>query len=321
MTSPIRVIGNPVAGNGREPRILVRVESRLRERRADFEVRRTEAPGHATELAREFLAAEPDGILAAVGGDGTVHEIVQAMGASPRKGALCFVPAGGGNDSARTIGSPRGIEAAADLAIDGGEKVLDLGAMDGEFFFNGVGVGLDGATAAKSKEYRRLRGLPAYLAAALATIATYEKPVLKLEGDGFAPWEGKALLCAVGNGPSCGGGFLLTPDASPADGAIDACVIGDLGRLETLANLPKALFGAHRNHPKASFFRGRWFTLGSDRPLFAHADGEIRRPQFPLSFSAVPGVIRVKVPPACPVFRREAATATAVESSPGPSLG
>lgn len=233
----------------------------------------------------------------AVGGDGTVHEIVQAMGAAPGRGVLCFVPAGGGNDAARTIGSPRKVGPAADLAVDGEEKVLDLGAMDGEFFFSGVGVGLDGAAAAKSKEFQRLRGLPAYLAAAVATIVSYEKPILKLEGD-FGSWEGKALLCAVGNGPSCGGGFLLTPDASPSDGALDACVIGDLGRLETLANLPKALFGAHRNHPKARFFRGKGFTLGSDRPLFAHADGEIRKPEFPVRFSVVPAAIRVKVPAA-----------------------
>ncbi|MGH9442829.1 MAG: diacylglycerol/lipid kinase family protein [Thermoanaerobaculia bacterium] len=288
-------MGNPAAGNGREPRRLAKAVARLRERKADFEVCVTTAPGHATELARDFLAAEPDGVLVAVGGDGTVHEIVQAMGSAPGKGALCFVPAGGGNDAARTIGSPRAPEAAVDLALEGAEKVLDLGLFGREFFFNGVGVGLDGATAAKSKEFRRLRGLPAYLAAALATIARYENPVLKLEGDSGC-WEGRALLCAVGNGPSCGGGFLLTPDASPSDGDLDACMLGDFGRLEALANLPKALSGAHRNHPKASFFRGASFALDSDRPLFAHADGEIRRPEFPMKFTVVPGAIRVRAP-------------------------
>ena len=295
MKVPIRVIGNPAAGNGREPKILARVAARLRERGAEFEVRRTEAPGHATELATEFLRSEPDGMIVAVGGDGTVHEVIQAMGAAPLRGVLCYVPAGGGNDAARTIGSPRGIEAAADLAADGGEKVLDLGLFAGEFFFNGVGIGLDGATAAKSKEFRRLRGLPAYLAAAIATIARYENPVLRLEGEAGS-WEGRALLCAIGNGRSCGGGFLLTPDASPSDGLIDACVLGDFGKLESLANLPKALSGAHRNHRKASFFRGASFTLSSDRPLFAHADGEVRKPEFPVRFAAVPSAIRVRVP-------------------------
>ncbi len=289
------MIGNPAAGNGRGSRALGHVESRLRERKADFETRKTEAPGHATDLAREFFAAEPDAVVVAVGGDGTVHEIVQAMGATPRRGVLCFVPAGGGNDACRTIGSPRSVEAAADLAIDGREAVLDAGVLAGEFFFNGVGIGLDGAAAARAKQFRRLRGLPAYMAAAIAAIASYENPVLTLEGEACR-WEGRALLCAIGNGPSCGGGFLLTPDASPSDGELDACVLGDFGRLEALANLPKALSGAHRNHRKASFFRGKSFTLSSDRPLFAHADGEIRQPDFPARFSVVPGAIRVRVP-------------------------
>ncbi len=109
-------------------------------------------------------------------------------------------------------------------------------------------------------------------------------------------WKGRAVLCAIGNGPSCGGGFLLTPDASAADGELDACVLGDFGKLEALANLPKALSGAHRNHRKATFFRGKTFTLDSDRPLFAHADGEIRKPDFPVRFSVVPGAIRVRAP-------------------------
>jgi YegS/Rv2252/BmrU family lipid kinase len=291
------VIGNPAAGNGREPRRLGLVEALLRERKADFEVRRTEAPGHATELAREMLLAEPDGTIVVVGGDGTVHEIVQAMGAAPGRGVLCFVPAGGGNDASRTIGSPSSVIEAAGLAIDGAERRLDLGVLAGEFFFNGVGVGLDGATAAKSKEFRRLRGLPAYLAAAIATIARYENPILKLKGESVS-WEGPAILCAIGNGPSCGGGFRLTPDATASDGMIDACVLGDFGRIEALANLPKALSGSHRKHRKAAFFRGTGFTLSSDRSLFAHADGEIRRPEFPIRFGVAPGAIRVRVPPA-----------------------
>jgi diacylglycerol kinase (ATP) len=292
MKRPIRVVVNPAAGNGRARHAVVVASRKLRSLGADFEIVRTLEPGHATALARDFIAAEPEGVLAVVGGDGTVHEAVQAFGASPGRGLLAFLPAGGGNDAHRTIGSPKSLEQAAAVAVSGAEKRLDLGVFSGEFFFNGVGVGLDGETAARSKRFAHLRGLPAYLAAAIATIAVYEKPLLRLEGGSFR-WEGRGLLCAIGNGPSCGGGFLLTPDASPSDGLLDACVLGDLGRLETLANLPKALYGGHRRHPKATFARSSTFTFWADRPLFAHADGEIRRPDFPVSFSVAPGAIRV----------------------------
>jgi diacylglycerol kinase (ATP) len=292
MKRPIRVVVNPAAGNGRAGHAVAAAARTLRALGADFEIVRTLERGHATELARAFIAAEPEGVLAVVGGDGTVHEAIQAFGANPGQGLLAFLPAGGGNDARRTIGSPKGIEQAAAVAANGLEKTLDLGVFAGEFFFNGVGVGLDGETAARSKEFTRLRGLPAYLAAAIATIARYENPSLRLEGRDFR-WEGPALLCAIGNGPSCGGGFLLTPDASASDGLLDACLLGDFGRLETLANLPRALYGGHRRHPKAAFARSAAFTLASDRPLFAHADGEIRRPDFPVSFSVSPGAIRV----------------------------
>lgn len=296
MKRPIRLVVNPAAGGGGARRDVARAARRLREIGADFDVVRTLAPGHATELARAFIAAEPDGVLAVVGGDGTVHEAVQAFGESPGRGVLAFVPAGGGNDARRTIGSPKTVEAAVETAAGGAEMRLDLGVFGGEFFFNGVGVGLDGETAARSKDFRFLGGLPAYLAAAIATIASYDNPTFQVEC-GSETWEGRGILCAVGNGPSCGGGFLLTPDASASDGALDACVLGDFGRLEALANLPKALFGAHRGHRKARFLRGGEVTLSADRPLFAHADGEIRRPEFPLRFSVVPAAVRAAIPP------------------------
>jgi YegS/Rv2252/BmrU family lipid kinase len=286
------VIVNPAAGNGRARSQAAAVARRLRERGADFEIVRTLAPGHATELAGEFAAAEADGVVAVLGGDGTVHEVVQALGRNGGRGVLAFLPGGGGNDAARTIGSPKALLDAVDVACSGAEKRLDLGVFAGELFFNGVGIGLDGAAAARSKEFTRLRGLPAYLVSAIATIATFDPPVLALTAEGFRREE-PALLCAIGNGPSCGGGFLLTPEARADDGLLDACFFGRLGRWKTLATLPKALTGGHLRHPRAAFARSAAFTVSADRPLFAHADGEIRRPEFPVSFSVLPGAIRV----------------------------
>src|SRR5437016_2070849 len=106
MNRPIRVVVNPAAGNGRAGRSAVAAARTLRALGADFEIVRTLEPGHATELAAEFIAAEPDGVLAVVGGDGTVHEAVQAFGRAPGRGVLAFIPAWGGNDARRTIGSP-----------------------------------------------------------------------------------------------------------------------------------------------------------------------------------------------------------------------
>ncbi len=299
------MIVNPAAGNGRAAAIGRRVAAHLHARGAGYELLETRGRGHAGELAGEFLAENEHGVVVAVGGDGTVHEVVQGFGAFPGRGSLCFVSGGGGNDAARTFGVPRQPERAAELALTGAEELFDLGSLDGDLFVNGVGIGLDGETAERAKEFKRLRGLPAYLAAALVTVARYRHPRFRLEGGGGV-WEGRGLLCAVGNGPSCGGGFLLTPDATPRDGLLDACALGELTKLETLANLPKALFGAHRDHPKARFFRGESFTLAADPPVLGHADGEVFHPQFPVKFSVLPAAIRVRVParpPSEPVAR------------------
>jgi YegS/Rv2252/BmrU family lipid kinase len=288
------VIINPSSGRGRGAAAGRRTLARLKEKGRAFDSISTKEPGHARELAQRFFEAEENGLLLAVGGDGTIHEVAQAMGANPLRGCLAFIPAGSGDDAARTIGIPRKLETAVDAAIGDKEKILDLGLFGGEFFFNGVGIGLDGESAARVRSFRRLRGFPAYLAAALATLAHYENPRIRIGVGGETVWDGSALLCAVGNGPSCGGGFLLTPDADPADGELDLCVLGDFGRLEALLNLPLALSGGHRHHPKARFFRGTRFSLEANIPLFAHADGEIRRPEFPVEYSIVPRAIRVK---------------------------
>jgi diacylglycerol kinase (ATP) len=286
---------NPAAGNGRAKAVGRAAALSLARRAIDFEMVETSAPGHAQALAQEFLDREAEGVVAVVGGDGTLHEAVQAFGRRPGRGVLMFLPAGGGNDASRTIGIPASSPDAGRLAASDAERQLDLGICDGEFFFNGVGVGFDGAANAAYRRVPLLHGFPAYLAAALATLATYRKPRLKLECSDGA-WEGPALLCAVGNGPSCGGGFRVTPDADPADGQLDACVLGDFSRLEALRLLPKTLSGAHRNHPKARFFRSRELVVEADRALFAHFDGEVRKVEGPMRFSVAPGAIRVRVP-------------------------
>jgi diacylglycerol kinase (ATP) len=289
------MIVNPAAGNGRAKAVGRDATIRFAESRADFDLVETAAPEEAQLRAEEFLDREADGVIVVVGGDGTLHEVVQAFGRRPGRGTLAFLPAGGGNDAARTIGLPRDAALAARVALEGASRHLDLGICNGEFFFNGVGVGFDGAANAAYRRVPLLRGFPAYLAAALATLATYRKPRLKLECSDGA-WEGPALLCAVGNGPSCGGGFRITPDADPADGLLDACVLGDFGRFEALGLLPKTLSGGHRNHPKASFFRSRELVVSADRELVAHFDGEVRKIEGPMRFSVAPGAIRVRVP-------------------------
>ncbi len=127
--------------------------------------------------------------------------------------------------------------------------------MNGRFFANGVGLGFDGAVAEEAAKVRYLKGFPAYLWSVFKVLRTWENFELTLTVDGRTV-TGRAFLAAVANGPRSGGGFLLAPDAKPDDGLLDVCRLGDLGKLEALRHLPKALDGSHVGLPWATILRG-----------------------------------------------------------------
>ena len=149
-----------------------------------------------------------------------------------------------------------------------------MGEVNGRFFANSVGLGFDGAVAEAASKVRYLKGFPAYLWSVFTVLKDWTNFELTLTADGRV-LEGLAFLAAVANGPRSGGGFLLAPAAQPDDGLFDVCRLGDLGKLEALRHLPKALDGSHVGLPWVTILRAREVILASDRPLTAHVDGNL----------------------------------------------
>jgi len=170
--------------------------------------------------------------------------------------------------------------------------------VNGRFFANSVGLGFDGAVAETAAKVRYLKGFPAYLWSVFAVLRTWENFELTMTCDGRTI-SGRALLAAVANGPRSGGGFLLAPDAKAEDGLFDVCRLGDLGKLEALRHLPKALDGSHTGLPWVTILRAREVVLASDRPLTAHIDGNlatgVAHPD-PLRIRILPRALRVFAP-------------------------
>ena len=236
----------------------------------------TQRADHGVTLAEE---AGKDGAQAvvAVGGDGTVNEVVNGLLRVPeaRRPAFGVVPAGTGNDFAVLLGlRPGDLEGAARVLAAGATRVLDAGEVNGRFFANSVGLGFDGAVAETPRRSGLSQGFAAYLWSVFRVLRTWENFTLTSTVDG-APSTGRAILAAVGIGPRSGGGFHLTPDAKPDDGLFDVCRLGDFGKVEALRHLPKALDGSHVGSPKVTILRGRTSALASDRPLTAHVDGNL----------------------------------------------
>ncbi len=269
-------IANPAAGKGREGREKRRIRAEVERAGVVGTWLETEGPDHGVALAAESARGGAT-VVVAVGGDGTVNEVVGGLMRVPveTRPILGVLPAGTGCDYARLLGHRRwDIAGAATALRDLTVRTMDAGDVNGRFFANGVGLGFDGAVAADAATLRLIRGFAAYLTSVFRVLRTWQNFRLVAEVDGEV-LEGPAILAAVTIGPASGGGFRLTPDAKPDDGLFDLCRLGDFGKLEAVRHLPKALNGSHVRLAKTTIRRGRSIVLRSDRPLIAHIDGNV----------------------------------------------
>jgi YegS/Rv2252/BmrU family lipid kinase len=282
MSEGYLVIVNPVAGGGRSVRVLNTALQVFRQAGVAFDVATTRYPGHATELASQ--GSSTFGGIIAVGGDGTLNEVVNGV---CRDGHCCkpvgFLPAGRGIDFARTTGIPSDVTEAARRLVRPRSFQIDLGlityqsgvARKSRYFVNVAGCGFDAAVAERASRYGTGWGgtLP-YLTGLLVTIATFENVTMTWRLDGIQGTERLNTL-VMANGQYYGGGMRIAPNASIEDGQLDFIFIGDLGKLEFLANVPKVYEGTHLSIPLVSERRGRRIEVDSAVPTMVHADGEV----------------------------------------------
>ncbi len=260
---------NPVAGRGK----ALGLEKTLMERAAvkfpGALFLRTESRGHAIRLARE-QSTNHDTVIA-VGGDGTIHEVVNGLMGG--KAALGVVPVGTGNDLVNALNIPFEIDAALELISQNKPRPIDVGQVNERYFINGLGVGFDAWVVKKSFSIKKLRGNLVYLYAVLATLKSYSHSVLNVDIDGEKK-QRRLFMLTVGNGPSLGGGFRLTPEARLNDNRFDICMIHQMPTMAVLRNLLRVYSGSHVKDPRVEMSRGQSLAISSDQPFAAHADGE-----------------------------------------------
>jgi YegS/Rv2252/BmrU family lipid kinase len=249
---------------------------------------RTEAPGHATQLARE-LASRGVAVVVAVGGDGTAGEA--AAGLLGSGAALAVLPTGSGNDFAREIGLPRSWRPALAVLAQARRRRIDVGRVNGTPFLQSAGAGLDGHVARIQAHGRRLPGPLAHATRAIQGLLTYAPQEVSFELDGRR-WRQRVLAVTVANGAMYGGGMRIAPGARLDDGVLDVAVIGDLGKLDALRMFPTVYWGGHVRHPKFRLLRGRSLRLDSAVPLPVQVDGNARG-ETPAEFSVEPAALEV----------------------------
>lgn len=283
----VSFIANPTAGRGRTRTM---VESFARGLSVESELLWTQGPGHAAELARS--AAARSHVICAVGGDGTVSEVVNGL--MPNPVPMVVVPTGSGNDFASLVNCPRTPAELARVLSEGVGARFDVIDCGDRYCANSIGIGFEALVTYHSLSITNMRGLPLYLTAVFKALRTPGHIRYRLEIDEREAASGEFLLISLGNGPRAGGGFYLNPSATPTDGMIDICVARAMSRLKLLAILPRAIKGAHVSARGVEMYRGATVSVSSETPFPIHVDGEyLGRRETPLHLKIIRGALPV----------------------------
>ncbi|MEM9293068.1 MAG: diacylglycerol kinase family protein [Acidobacteriota bacterium] len=257
----------------------------------------------AAALESHLSSAEPPAgagrRVIAIGGDGTLHWVIQRLLAqSPgSRPAVGIVPAGTGSDFARHLGLPKGPEAALHRALSAAPRPIDViaaetlgedGAVTGcRYVFNVASLGLSGMVAERVNAMGD-RGAFPFVRATVHGILRYRSRRCRIRIDGEDSYEGGLFLLAVANAPYFGKAMHIAPGAQIDDGLLDVVLIEPLSRAESLLRLPQIFFGAHVSSKKVRCLRARTVEV---EPLEAmpslELDGELWDPP-PLRFRVLP---------------------------------
>lgn len=275
-TSRMLLIVNPEARHGETGPLVPVIEQLLQS--AEYDLTLTTHMGHAAELARE---AQGYDLLVAVGGDGTVHEVLNGIMARLEgdRPALGLIPTGSGNDTRRTLGVPEDIAEATLALISGRRRRFDIGRCNGTYFNNSFAAGLDARVTAKAVEYKattRRAGLWLYFTALIHVLLNELYPHhVRLRWDDESDEQAEVLIVAATIGATYGGGFRITPDAVPDDGLLEVCLIDPLSLPQALVRLPFVVLGKHTGMKVVRMSRHRSVVIESDEPMPAQIDGEV----------------------------------------------
>lgn len=290
MARDIAVLSNPTSGKGLAGRTTDLAVARFRD--AGFSVRRLQ--GRDSEEARDLAqAAVADGVetLAVIGGDGMVHLALQVLAHTST--ALGVIPAGTGNDAARYFSVPRdNALAATDVIIGGRRRTVDLARTGPTRFLCVLSAGFDAVVNERANAMRWPRGQMKYNLATVAELRTFQPLDYTLELDGEVR-RVRAMMVAVGNGPSFGGGLRICEGADLTDGLLDVVFFHPMSKPDLVRTYPRLFAGTHRSHPAYEHHRVRQVTVAA-AGITAYADGERLGP-LPMTVSSDPGALTALV--------------------------
>lgn len=266
------IVVNPVSGGGKGAALGREVAGYFSSKGLPYQVITSTTAARLQTNLRDFLdinAQNCQGVVA-VGGDGLAHLVIQLV--TVRKIPFTVIPAGTGNDLVRALGWPlNSITAQLDFITRQPPSRIDLGLVDSEWFGAILSTGFDSVVNEKANRMKHPKGQMKYNLAIAMELPKF-RPMQYTIGLDNQAIQTEAMLIAVANGSSYGGGMLVCPDADMHDGLFDVMVLRPVSKIEFLKVFPKVFKGAHIDHPKVDIYRTRKVSLAA--PAIAYADGE-----------------------------------------------
>jgi diacylglycerol kinase (ATP) len=293
----ITMLTNPASGHGSAPHAAERAVAQFHRRGVDVVAIAGTDAEHARRLVEGALERGMDALVV-VGGDGIVSLALQVL--AQTEIPLGIIPAGTGNDHAREFGIPtKDPEAAADVIVDGGVQIVDLGRIRGadgtdRWFGTVMAAGFDSLVTDRTNRMTWPHGRMRYNLAMLAELSKLRPLPFRLTFDGGEELVTDLTLAAFGNTRSYGGGMLICPDADHADGLLDVTMVQSGSRTRLIRLFPTVFKGTHVELDEVLTKRAKAITVECPG-INAYADGELVCP-LPVEVSAVPGALRILRP-------------------------
>lgn len=302
-SSHVTFVVNPVAGTGRSGRQWANREQQVRERFPQADVQFTHARSDAIRLASS-AAERGQELVVAVGGDGTMNEVVNGLMTVPEESRPCLglLPSGSGGDFARGQGVPSDTAQALALLQEGQARRIDVGRLQcgdqaPRYFLNAADAGVGARVVERMQRGRRwLPPRGSYLWQSICGLLAWRNPEVCFQADDGPEERVKIKALVLANNPYFGSGMCIAPDAKVDSGELAFVVFGDLGRLEAVRRLGETYAGKPIEHKRITYRTCRKLKVTSANPVPVEADGELMG-YLPWTAEVLPGALRMMLPP------------------------
>jgi len=283
---------NPIAGKGKGSKIIPIIKEIMQDHGCSYEIKLTEKVGDAKRFAEEAKTQDFSTIVS-VGGDGTLHEVVNGMAEGPQK--LGVIPSGTGNDFTRSLNIPLNIRESIEILVQQKSVFIDLGKLNEKYFVNFCSVGLDALIAQEANKIKKyFSSTYAYIIGVIKALSKFKSINAELIIDDNK-YKEKVMLIAVCNGSYYGGGMKIAPQAQFSDGMFDICIVRDMSKLKLLFLFPTIFKGKHIHYKEVKIYRGKSVQISSIEHINVNADGELINNR-PIKFEIIHKKIEVIVP-------------------------